>query len=68
MIFSNDAGYSILTKVALPKKAVDASVERRTLDINAKLDDQINWMEQAGFQDVDCMYKYFDFAVFFGRK
>lgn len=52
----------------LPKEAIEASVERRKLDINARVGDQIRWMEQAGFQEVDCMYKYFDFAVFFGRK
>ncbi|WP_025679767.1 class I SAM-dependent methyltransferase [Paenibacillus massiliensis] len=57
-----------INESGLTQEAIDASVERRKLDINAKLDDQINWMEQAGFQAVDCMYKYFDFAVFFGRK
>ncbi|WP_199616203.1 class I SAM-dependent methyltransferase [Paenibacillus alkalitolerans] len=52
----------------LPKEAINASIERRKFDINAKLGEQINWMEQAGFKDVDCMYKYLDFAVFYGRK
>ncbi|CAG7636679.1 class I SAM-dependent methyltransferase [Paenibacillus allorhizosphaerae] len=52
----------------LAKEAIDASIERRKLDINAKVSDQIAWMEQAGFDEVDCMYKYLDFAVFYGRK
>lgn len=52
----------------LDKASIEASIERRKLDINAKLEDQIAWMEQAGFREVDCMYKYMDFAVFFGRK
>ncbi|MFD1957506.1 class I SAM-dependent methyltransferase [Paenibacillus thailandensis] len=52
----------------LPHEAIDASVERRKLDINAPLEDQLRWMTQAGFADVDCMFKYFDFAVLFGRK
>ncbi|MFC3803055.1 class I SAM-dependent methyltransferase [Cohnella sp. GCM10012308] len=52
----------------LPQSAIDASVERRSVDINAKLDDQLAWMTEAGFQDTDCMYKYLDFAVFFGAK
>ncbi|WP_019536251.1 class I SAM-dependent methyltransferase [Paenibacillus ginsengihumi] len=52
----------------LPQEAIKASVERRKLNINARVGDQIRWMEQAGFQEADCMYKYFDFAVFFGRK
>lgn len=57
-----------INESGLSKAAIDASIERRKLDINAKLVDQILWMEQAGFQDVDCMYKHLDFAVFFGRK
>ncbi|MDI4650030.1 class I SAM-dependent methyltransferase [Cohnella hashimotonis] len=52
----------------LSQSAIDASVERRSVDINAKLDDQLAWMTEAGFQDADCMYKYLDFAVFFGAK
>ncbi|MEK3912240.1 class I SAM-dependent methyltransferase [Paenibacillus sp. FSL H7-0331] len=52
----------------LSRESIDASVERRKLDINAKLGEQIEWLEQAGFTDVDCMYKYLDFAVFFGKK
>jgi tRNA (cmo5U34)-methyltransferase len=52
----------------LPKEAIEASVERRKLDINATAAEQIGWMEEAGFAEVDCMYKYLDFAVFFGRK
>ncbi len=57
-----------INESGLARESIDASVERRKLDINAKLADQIHWMEQAGFRDVDCMYKYLDFAVFFGRK
>ncbi|WP_248924623.1 class I SAM-dependent methyltransferase [Paenibacillus hamazuiensis] len=52
----------------LSQQAIDASIERRKVDINAKVSDQIAWMEEAGFSDVDCMYKNLDFAVFFGRK
>lgn len=52
----------------LGQEEIDASIERRKLDINAKLEDQISWLEQACFVDVDCMYKNLDFAVFFGRK
>ncbi|MCC3376092.1 class I SAM-dependent methyltransferase [Cohnella sp. REN36] len=52
----------------LSQSAIDASIERRSVDINAKLGDQVAWMEQAGFADADCMYKYLDFGVFYGRK
>jgi tRNA (cmo5U34)-methyltransferase len=57
-----------INESGLDQVSIDASIERRKLDINAKLDDQISWMEQAGFRVVDCLYKYLDFAVFYGRK
>jgi len=52
----------------LTQAEIEASIERRKVDINATLADQIRWMEEAGFKEVDCMYKYMDFGVFFGRK
>ena len=30
--------------------------------------DQLNSLEAAGFADVDCFYKYCNFAVYAGRK
>ncbi|CAG7633135.1 2-methoxy-6-polyprenyl-1,4-benzoquinol methylase, mitochondrial [Paenibacillus solanacearum] len=59
---------SSIHESGLAQEAIDASIERRKLDINAKASDQIAWMEQAGFDEVDCMYKYLDFAVFYGKK
>jgi tRNA (cmo5U34)-methyltransferase len=33
-----------------------------------KLDKQLEWLKEAGFCDVSCIYKYYHFAVMFGRK
>jgi tRNA (cmo5U34)-methyltransferase len=52
----------------LSDEAIAAAKHRRTLDRNASAADQIRWLQQAGFVDVDCMYKYLDFAVFYGSK
>ncbi|MBM7866923.1 methyltransferase domain-containing protein [Heliobacterium gestii] len=52
----------------LSAEAIAASYERLKLDIFAPLADQLNWLKQAGFVDVDCVYKYFNFVVLFGRK
>lgn len=52
----------------LSEEALQASVERRKMDINATLQEQLTWMEQAGFADADCMYKNMGFAVFYGSK
>ncbi|MFE5317544.1 class I SAM-dependent methyltransferase [Paenibacillus sp. NPDC056579] len=49
-------------------EAADASIERRKLDINAKAWDQLRWLQEAGFQESDCVYKYQDFAVFYAKK
>lgn len=57
-----------IEQAGLSQEDITAAIERRKVDINASVHDQIAWLEQAGFHDVDCMYKYFDFGVFFGRK
>ncbi|WP_334976078.1 hypothetical protein [Nostoc sp.] len=33
-----------------------------------RLDIQLHWLEAAGFQNVDCWYKNFSFAVFGGYR
>ncbi|UQZ81470.1 tRNA (cmo5U34)-methyltransferase [Paenibacillus konkukensis] len=52
----------------LPEEAVDRAIERRKLDQNATVGDQIRWIREAGFVDADCVYQYHDFGVFFARK
>ncbi|MEK4661000.1 methyltransferase domain-containing protein [Priestia sp. FSL H7-0729] len=52
----------------LSEEAISASIERRKVDINGKLEDQFVWLEEAGFRVADCMYKYLDFAVFYAQK
>jgi tRNA (cmo5U34)-methyltransferase len=37
-------------------------------DRMAPLNTQLRWLEEAGFQDVDCWYKNFSFAVFGGHR
>lgn len=47
---------------------LDAALKRMEYDRMATLDIQLSWLEAAGFQDVDCWYKNFSFAVFGGRR
>ena len=47
---------------------VSVIVERMTYDKTASLELQLNWMKEAGFADVDCYFKYHNFAVYTGRK
>jgi len=37
-------------------------------DIPATLDQQLDWLKEAGFEDVDCYWRYLNFAIFGGRK
>jgi len=52
----------------LPQSALDASKERKREDRNAPMEEQLQWLRQAGFKDVDCVYKYNEFTVFVARK
>jgi tRNA (cmo5U34)-methyltransferase len=47
---------------------VEASIKRCLEDLNAPLDDNLKWLREVGFKDVDCWFKYYRFAVFGGRK
>lgn len=45
-----------------------ASLERMRLDRWATVADQLAWLRQAGFRDVDCLYKDHCFAVLVARR
>ena len=51
------------------KKKIEESVKRREkYDIDSSLKDQLKWLKNAGFRDVDCIYKNYFLGVFFARK
>ncbi len=52
----------------LPEEEILAAYERVKLDKDSRLDRQLDWLGEAGFCDVSCIYKYYQFAVMFGRK
>ena len=52
----------------LPKEDILAAYERTKLDHMSTLDDQLAWLKEIGFSDVDCVYKYYNFVVMLGRK
>ena len=41
---------------------------RRELDQDASLSDQLNWLTDAGFVDVDCIYKHYFVGIFYGLR
>lgn len=52
----------------LSQEELAAAHERTKLDKMSTLEDQLNWLRESGFEDVDCVYKYFNFVVLYGRK
>jgi tRNA (cmo5U34)-methyltransferase len=52
----------------LDQEAIDRGFERMKHDKFSKLEDQLVMLEEAGFGDVDCIYKNYDFVVFSGKK
>jgi tRNA (cmo5U34)-methyltransferase len=52
----------------LPEEEILAGYERMKFDKESKLDQQINWFKEIGFCDVSCVYKFYNFAVMFGRN
>ena len=48
---------------------IQESIDRRTsYDKEALLEEQVDWLKNSGFQNVDCVYKNFFVGVFFGMK
>ena len=50
--------------------ALEGFWRRQSDDVNllAPVEEQLAWLRDAGFADVDLSFKYFEFAVFGGRK
>ncbi|QGG46750.1 class I SAM-dependent methyltransferase [Heliorestis convoluta] len=59
---------SKVERSGLSTEEIKESYERLKLDQMSTLSDQLQWLEEAGFSDVDCLYKYYNFVVLFGRK
>jgi len=56
-------------RAGAPEARITESIERRrTYDRDALLADQLRWLDEAGFEDVDCVYKNYFVGVFYGRK
>jgi tRNA (cmo5U34)-methyltransferase len=52
----------------LQPEAIAAAIERRKLDNNASVQQQLAWLQEAGFAEMDCVYKYNEFGVFYALK
>lgn len=58
----------VLAAGALEQDLEDGLKRMEAMDINAELDDQVLWLEQAGFSEVEVVYRNYFYAVFVARK
>ena len=43
-------------------------VKEREANVLASVEDQCEWLRDIGYEDVDCYFKFYELAVFGGRK
>lgn len=55
-------------ELGVPESDLAAAIERMKHDITATEADQVRWLREAGFADADCVYRWYWFGVFSGRK
>lgn len=53
---------------ALEQDLADGIARMEAMDINADLDDQVLWLQRAGFEKVDVVYRNYFWAVFVASK
>ena len=51
----------------VPEAEIAAAADRMRHDICAPVADQLSWLRQAGFSQVDCPFQHWRFAVLVGR-
>ena len=52
----------------IPRGELEDIYQRMTYDRTSSLEGQLIWLRNCGFVDVDCHYKYNNFAVYAGRR
>lgn len=46
----------------------NTAIERIKFDKPATLENNLKWLTDCGFKDVDIYYKYYNFCIFYGKK
>ncbi len=52
----------------LPPDQIAKAYERVLCDNPSTMEEQLQWLREAGFPHADCIYKYYHFTVFYARK
>jgi tRNA (cmo5U34)-methyltransferase len=59
---------TVIEKSGLTKDEINGAFERMKMDKPATTEKNIEWLEKAGFINVDLLYKYYSFGVICGMK
>jgi len=66
--FHHERWITRVRELGVDDRDLAAALDRMKFDRAATLDDQLEWMREAGFRDIDCAYKNLIFAVYCGIK
>ncbi len=56
-----------ISALGVPEDEIGRAQERMSDDCCASMEEQLHWLREAGFSDVDCSFKAWRFAVLSGR-
>ncbi|MEN6389513.1 MAG: methyltransferase domain-containing protein [Syntrophomonas sp.] len=66
-LYKEDWKRKVLASPLTPEE-LGRAYERTRMDQMSTLQDQLGWLKDAGFSEVDCVYKYYNFVVMYARK
>ena len=66
--FHHERWITRVRELGVDDRDLAAALDRMKFDRAATLEDQLEWMREAGFRDIDCAYKNLIFAVYCGIK
>lgn len=66
--FHHERWITRVRELGVDDRDLAAALERMKFDRAATLEDQLEWVREAGFRDIDCAYKNLIFAVYCGLK
>ncbi|MEN6348421.1 MAG: class I SAM-dependent methyltransferase [Syntrophomonas sp.] len=66
-LYKEDWKRKVLASPLTPEE-LGRAYERTKMDRMSTVQDQLGWLRDAGFSEIDCVYKYYNFAVMYARK
>jgi tRNA (cmo5U34)-methyltransferase len=66
--FHHERWVARVRELGVDDRDLTAALDRMKFDRAATLEEQLEWMREAGFRDIDCAYKNLIFAVYCGLK